>query len=197
MEEVFENLIKGFINNKIGIAENFISHALAERLKQSIFSLQEENLLLPAGTGNAEKLNHNTAIRSDTIYWLDKNHNDPHENEFLTTIETFIKYLNLHCYAGISDYEFHYSIYKKGSYYIKHLDQFKNDSHRAYSMISYLNADWQEADGGELLVQLENKQQKIAPTQGKTVLFKSNELPHEVLLTHKTRLSVTGWLKKS
>uniref|UniRef100_UPI004047D529 2OG-Fe(II) oxygenase family protein n=1 Tax=Flavobacterium sp. TaxID=239 RepID=UPI004047D529 len=38
--------------------------------------------------------------------------------------------------------------------------------------------------------------QKIAPTNRKTVFFKSNELVHEVLETHKPRLSVTGWLRR-
>ena len=30
---------------------------------------------------------------------------------------------------------------------------------------------------------------------GKTVFFKSSELAHEVLLTNKARMSITGWLK--
>jgi Rps23 Pro-64 3,4-dihydroxylase Tpa1-like proline 4-hydroxylase len=62
-------------------------------------------------------------------------------------------------------------------------------------MISYLNEGWEEADGGQLLVhQLENNQ-LINPSQGKTVFFKSDELEHEVLVTNKRRMSVTGWLK--
>jgi SM-20-related protein len=38
--------------------------------------------------------------------------------------------------------------------------------------------------------------QKIAPEQGTTVFFKSNELQHEVLVTQQQRMSITGWLKR-
>jgi len=45
------------------------------------------------------------------------------------------------------------------------------------------------------MIHQENNNQKISPTQGKTVFFKSNELVHEVLVTQNTRMSITGWLK--
>jgi SM-20-related protein len=48
----------------------------------------------------------------------------------------------------ITDYEFHYSLYEKVTF-TQHVDQFQNNSSRKYSM-SYLNSDWQPADGGEL-----------------------------------------------
>ena len=76
------------------------------------------------------------------------------------------------------------------------LDQFKNNSNRQYSMISYLNNNWQELDGGQLLIHQEDGNRSISPTQGKTVLFKSDELLHEVLVTNQRRMSVTGWLKR-
>ena len=63
-------------------------------------------------------------------------------------------------------------------------------------MISYLNVGWIKEDGGQLLIQLDHHDQSITPTNGKTVFFKSNELEHEVLLTTKNRMSITGWLKK-
>jgi SM-20-related protein len=62
-------------------------------------------------------------------------------------------------------------------------------------MISYLNNNWQPNDGGELMIYKESSIQKITPNEGKTILFKSNEMPHEVLLTNQPRMSVTGWLK--
>jgi SM-20-related protein len=42
----------------------------------------------------------------------------------------------------------------------------------------------------------QTKNQAIAPIQGKTVFFKSDELQHEVLVTNERRFSVTGWLKR-
>lgn len=194
--EDFETLIAGYLKNNIGISEQFLSTELAEHLKQHLLALHEQKRLASAGTGNAHKLNHNTEVRSDAIYWLDRAHENPHENDFFDRIDAFIVYLNESCYAGITGYEFHYSLYEAGSFYKKHLDQFKNNGRRQYSMISYLNAGWQDSDGGQLLVHRETGDQTISPTQGKTVFFKSSELLHEVLVTNTRRLSVTGWLKR-
>jgi SM-20-related protein len=195
MENSFEALIATYIENKVGISEHFLSAELANNLKQNLIALNEDSLLMAAGIGNSEKLSYDGAIRSDSIYWLDKKHNNAFENEFFAQIEEFIKYLNSSCYAGITGYEFHYSLYESGDFYLKHLDQFKNNPSRKYSMISYLNSNWQESDGGELLIHQLDNNQKITPTQGKTVFFKSDELVHEVLLTQNTRMSITGWLK--
>jgi SM-20-related protein len=195
MENSFETLIATYIENKVGISEHFLSATLANNLKQNLIVLNEQSLLMDAGTGNSEAVAYDSSVRSDSIYWLDKKHNNEFENEFFAQIEAFIIYLNQTCYAGITGYEFHYSLYESGDFYLKHLDQFKNNPSRKYSMISYLNSNWHESDGGELLIHQTNNNQKIAPTQGKTVFFKSDELVHEVLVTQKTRMSITGWLK--
>jgi Rps23 Pro-64 3,4-dihydroxylase Tpa1-like proline 4-hydroxylase len=197
MEKNFEILIANFIENNIGVSEDFLSKNLSEHLKINLLDLNKEKLLLLAGTGNVEKLIHNAAVRSDSIYWLDRKNENQYENEFFDQIEDFIKYLNKTCYAGITGYEFHYSLYEIGSFYKKHIDRFQNNSDRKYSLISYLNADWVEGDGGQLLIHQDSGNQKISPTQGKTVFFKSNELEHEVLVTNQRRMSITGWLKGS
>ncbi|RED22412.1 SM-20-related protein [Flavobacterium cutihirudinis] len=195
MVDSFEDLIASYIENKIGISERFMSDALADNLKQNLINLNAESLLLTAGIGNSEKFALDGTIRKDVIYWLDKKHNNVFENEFFDIIDAFVLYLNESCFAGITGYEFHYSLYEKGDFYLKHLDQFKNNSSRKYSMISYLNSNWKESDGGELMIHQNNSQEKISPIQGKTVFFKSNELVHEVLVTQNTRMSITGWLK--
>jgi SM-20-related protein len=60
-------------------------------------------------------------------------------------------------------------------------------------MISYLNSDWQPADGGELMIH-QNRNQNYAHAR-KDCFFKSDELLHEVLVTQNIRMSITGWLK--
>ncbi|KOP35767.1 proline hydroxylase [Flavobacterium sp. WLB] len=195
MDDSFEDLIASYMENKIGISERFISDELSNNLKQNLIDLNAASLLLAAGIGNSEKLSFDGKIRNDAIYWLDKKHNNVFENEFFDKIDAFVPYLNESCFAGITGYEFHYSLYEKGDFYLKHLDQFKNNSSRKYSMISYLNSNWKESDGGELMIHQNNSEQKISPIQGKTVFFKSNELVHEVLVTQNTRMSITGWLK--
>ncbi len=129
------------------------------------------------------------------ICWLDRIHNDEHENTFFDLIDNFISYLNSSCYTGITDYEFHYTRYPAGTFYKKHHDQFQNNTSRAFSMIMYLNANWQEKDGGELCLHHDDRLQIISPLSGKCVFFKSNEMAHEVYQTNEPRLSITGWLK--
>ena len=197
METSFETLIASYIENKVGIAEHFLSDSLCDSLKLQLLTLRADSLLLAAGTGNSDLLSYDSSVRGDSIYWLDKKHNNPFENAFFVEIEAFIAYLNESCYAGITGYEFHYALYESGSFYKKHLDQFKNNTDRKYSMITYLNSDWQASDGGELFIHQKDNNLKIPPTQGKTVFFKSDELEHEVLPTQKVRMSITGWLKGS
>ena len=195
MNAVFDVLINSFIDNKVGIADDFLSKPLAALLKENLIALYADKQMLAAGIGNNTALQHDKLIRSDRIYWLDRSHNNPSEIAFFELMDSFVSYLNSTCYTGITGYEFHYALYEKGSFYKKHLDQFKNNKSRAFSMIMYLNVDWQQNDGGELCIYHSDHQQLIAPINGTCVFFKSSELEHEVLMTHQPRLSITGWLK--
>jgi SM-20-related protein len=195
MEKSFEALISSYVETKVGIAEHFLSDTLSIYLKENVLNLQKQKLMQPAGTGNTGNVVHNTNVRGDSIYWLDRNHNNKYENDFLDQMDAFVSFLNISCYTGIKDYEFHYTIYEQGSFYKKHIDQFQNNQNRAYSIISYLNEEWTDLDGGHLLIHLDDQEQKISPTSGKTVFFKSNEIEHEVMITNTARFSITGWLK--
>jgi SM-20-related protein len=197
MQKTFENLIETYLTDKVGISEHFLSESHSQHLKSNLLTLYAQNELKTAGTGNENTILKDTAIRSDKIYWLDKSHNDPHENAFLVLIDDFVSYLNETCYTGITSYEFHYALYEKGSFYKRHLDRFRNDDSRLFSMITYLNADWKEGDGGELSIFHDTGDvQNISPTNGKSVFFKSDELEHEVLETMVPRMSITGWLRR-
>ena len=110
-------------------------------------------------------------------------------------IDLFVLHLNSTCYTGIIAYEFHYVYYESGSFYKKHIDQFKNNDSRQYTMIFYLNENWELKDGGELCIHHSEKLQNISPQNGKSVFFKSSEVLHEVLTTNKERFSITGWFK--
>ncbi|MES2277176.1 MAG: 2OG-Fe(II) oxygenase [Bacteroidota bacterium] len=195
MEKTFDTLIDSYLETQVGIADNFLSTALADNLKDNLAALFRDKQLRAAGTGNDTLTVHNKLVRSDSIYWLDRLHNDTHENNFFDLMDQFVGYLNRTCYAGIIGYEFHYTLYEKGDFYKKHIDQFQNNGSRAYSMIMYLNTDWMPEDGGELCIHHAKRLQYIAPMNGKSVFFKSTELEHEVLITDKPRMSITGWLK--
>jgi len=195
LQALFDTLINSFVENEVGITENFLSLPLSAFLKQNLLALYDKEQMLSAGTGNSTLILRNKMVRSDKIYWLDPLRENIHETSFFKLMDSFIDYLNATCYTGITGYEFHYTLYEKGSFYKKHIDQFKSNKDRAYSMIMYLNTDWQPADGGELCIHHSNYVQHISPDNGKCVFFKSSALEHEVLVTHEPRFSITGWLK--
>jgi SM-20-related protein len=59
-----------------------------------------------------------------------------------------------------------------------------------------LNDDWLEEDGGQLLVYQNEEVQSISPQSKTAVFFKSDEMEHEVSISNRSRMSITGWLKR-
>lgn len=196
MHNQFDLLIDSYLGNKVGIDTNFITERLSNGLQQNILQLQRDEMMMTAGIGNEEVRDPGQKMRGDKIYWMDKSHTNIYEQEFIQLAEDFINHLNSTCYTGINGYEFHYAVYEEGSFYKRHKDQFKNDSTRKYSLISYLNENWLEEDGGQLLVYQNEVAQTILPHSQTAVFFKSDEMEHEVTKAHRSRMSITGWLKR-
>lgn len=142
-------------------------------------------------TGESKIINE---IRGDYTFWLDKERDQENLHVF-DTLEEVKMIINRYCYLSLSDYEFHLALYPIGSFYKKHLDQFKGRNNRMISMIIYLNEGWKNGDGGELKIYPEGKESKIIePLENRCILFRSDVLYHEVLPTLKPRRSLTGWM---
>lgn len=196
MYNPFDLMIDSYLDNNIGIDHSFLNEKLCTGLQQNILQLLSDDLMTTAGIGNEVIKDGKQKMRGDKIYWMDKSHDNIFEQEFLQQVENFIEYLNRSCYTGINGYEFHYAVYEEGSFYKKHKDQFKNDSNRKYSLINYLNNNWLEEDGGQLVVYQNETAQTIQPQSQTSVFFKSDEMEHEVIKANRSRMSVTGWLKR-
>jgi SM-20-related protein len=196
MNNRFDILIDSYLDHKIGIDAGFLSEALSNGLQQNIHQLQKDELMTPAGIGNKEVKDTRQTMRGDKIWWMDKSHDNEYEQQFLQVVEDFIEHLNRTCYTGINGYEFHYAVYEEGSFYKRHRDQFKNDTDRKFSLINYLNDDWLEEDGGQLLVYQDETVQNILPHSQTAVFFKSDEMEHEVTKANRSRMSISGWLKQ-
>ena len=192
----FDVLIDSYLSNNIGIDIGFLNETLSNGLYENIAKFQTNEMMAVAGIGNDEAKDSQQKMRSDAIYWMDKSHDNIFEQEFLQLAEDFIAHLNMTCYTGINEYEFHYALYEEGSFYKRHKDQFKNDNNRKYSLISYLNEDWLEEDGGQLLIYQNESVQKILPHSQTAVFFKSDEMEHEVTVANRCRMSISGWLKQ-
>jgi SM-20-related protein len=196
MTHPFDVLIDSYLDNNIGIATNFLNKRLSNGLQQNILQLQQDDMMVAAGIGNNPIKDTHQKMRGDKIYWMDKSHDNIYEQEFLQHIDSFIEQLNSTCYTGINGYEFHYAVYEEGSFYKRHKDQFKNDSNRKYSLINYLNNNWKKEDGGQLVVYKNEIAQTIQPQSQTAVFFKSDEVEHEVIMANRSRMSITGWLKR-
>ena len=199
MISIDKEKIKAIINSveKQGyiVLEECINKERLESIQSRILSLKESDLK-KAGVGRSSQLQNNSDIRRDKIQWLEnKNKVD---NEYLQLMEALRIELNQSLYIGLFDYEAHYSIYKEGDFYKQHIDALKGKSNRVLSTVFYLNENWQEDNGGELVLYDQDKKtilEAIIPKAGTMVIFLSEQFPHEVLAAKKTRYSIAGWFR--
>jgi SM-20-related protein len=195
----FEELIEGMLERGFGVCNDFLSPALLISLRSRLRSLYADQEMKAAGVGRSDGFRESGKIRGDVIHWLEPNV-DPAEDELLAQLKSFVEHLNSTCYAGIRSQEFHFALYPSASGYKRHLDQFKSDAGRLFSLVIYLNDVWLDSDGGQLRVypaggQLEGLD--VYPKAGRAVFFRADELEHEVIPAPlRERLSVAGWFKK-
>lgn len=161
--------------------------------------LQRRDQFVPAGVGRAAANRRAAAIRADTTLWLDGD--SPAQREFLAAMDTLRIRLNRSLLLGLQDYEGHYAHYRPGAGYRRHLDAFRGAGdgapRRVLSVVFYLNLDWDERDGGELVLWDESGDEllRAAPADGSALLFLSAEFPHEVLPPRVDRYSIAGWFR--
>ncbi|MCF8449890.1 MAG: 2OG-Fe(II) oxygenase [Taibaiella sp.] len=196
MEAKFEELIESFITNKIGISEVFLTDKLATALQQNLLRLNRDSRLINANIGNAIIKDKSQKIRGDKTCWLDNKSKNDAEIEFLDIVRQFMVHLNKTCFTGINACEFHYALYEEGTSYNRHIDQLRNNYNRKFSMISYLNDNWEESNGGQLIIHNTEEAQQILPNIRKTIFFQSDVIEHEVAVANRPRMSITGWLKR-
>jgi len=176
------------------VIDDFLTPNVLSNLKKYFREKEIQDKLDKAAVGAAGDSKIINEIRGDYTYWLDKAR-DQKELEIFETLDEVKMMINRFCFLSLSDYEFHLALYPKGSFYKKHLDQFKGRNNRMISMIIYLNENWQHGDGGELKIYPEGNEEKIIqPIENRCILFRSDVLYHEVLPTNKPRKSVTGWM---
>lgn len=143
-----------------------------------------------AALTNGEQI---SQIRGDKTRWIDTQ--CPIGLQYLHSIENLGVFLNRQYYLGIRRAEAHYAFYKQGMGYLWHKDNRKNERHRIISAVFYLNEDWQEQDGGHLmLIDKQEQQHSIIPKANRLIIFDS-DLLHQVAITQKPRYSIATWLR--
>ncbi|MFC5194301.1 2OG-Fe(II) oxygenase [Bizionia hallyeonensis] len=196
----YERIIDDILTKKYSLVENFFTNLEVLELRKSLLEKHEADVFKKAAIGNRVNEVIEKSIRGDVILWIDENRADPLEVAFFNKINNLIDYLNKTCFLGILHKEFHYALYREGTFYKRHLDTFQNDDRRKLSFVCYLNEDgWLPENGGELVLYVnengEETEKVIYPFPGRVVIFESQLLEHEVKPVKTERLSITGWLK--
>lgn len=193
--DVFTSISETLRNQDYVIINNVFSTLQLESLFSDIKNTGS-NEFRPAGIGREKEHQLNPFVRKDRIYWLDMDYLPT--RFYLQWAEKLRLHLNRELFLGLFDYECHYAHFPKKAFYKKHLDTFKGSSNRRLSTILYLNPAWKPDDGGELIIYAKDNTtilEKVAPSFGKMVVFISEEVPHEVLVTNCSRYSLTGWFR--
>ena len=186
LDKISDNLVdKGYIilDIKDPIIQSLAKHAL-----------ELDNFTL-ALIGRDDLKQEQLDIRSDETVWLDED-NDV-DGLYLKAMQSLQEGMNERLFMGLKYHEAHYSHYKPGTFYQKHLDAFRGKSSRKLTTVLYLNESWKADYGGDLLIydEADNLLERVVPNFGRLVIFLSDSFPHEVLISNRDRYSIAGWFR--
>ncbi|MEO9275526.1 2OG-Fe(II) oxygenase [Marinomonas sp. 5E14-1] len=195
-EEPFANLLMDLRTKGWSIQDDFFSADFTQALVDEAENIENVQMQL-AGVGRKQDHQILQDARRDYIQWIDPD--KPIRTDFLKVMESLRVVLNRYLFIGLFDYEAHFARYEKGAFYEKHVDAFKGESNRVLSTVLYLNENWQEGDGGELVIYDEHNPDievgRFFPKKGRLAIFLSECFYHEVVVAHRTRHSIAGWFR--
>lgn len=193
-EALFDQMADGLSVPGYAIMDDFIDADAVAQMVQWIEGMRTEGEMKKAGIGKEINFQVDASVRGDFIRWIGPEETHPEIADFLRTMNAFLLYLNRTCFLGLRDFESHLTYYPADTFYKRHVDRFQQKSHRVVSFVLYLNQQWKPGDGGELMLYPEGLPEvKVEPLAGRLACFRS-ELPHEVLLSHQPRYSITSWM---
>lgn len=192
-EEQWLGWMDQLAENDYVIVDDFISESLFSNIMDFFHEMESADKLKKAGIGAQQDFLVKTEIRGDFIYWLDENR-DAELSSFFGLKDELTQNLKQFCYLSLSGSEFHIAKYPEGSHYHRHFDQFNERTNRQITVLIYLNKNWKNGDGGELVIYKDGQEFLVEPLAKRLLLFKSDKIEHEVLTTNVPRYSLTGWL---
>ncbi len=155
-----------------------------------------QGLFQSAHTAN----DHTGTIRNDQTFWLDQNNmtENPVNIKIFKILDRILSELKSYYRISLDHSECHFAHYQAGCFYKKHSDQAAKNNKRFFSFVIYLNENWLEENGGRLVGYDLNDREifNILPQIGQMIIFKS-DIIHEVLISNRSRWSLTGWFRTS
>ena len=185
-----------------GVIDGYSTDGDSLRLRNECEAACKTGDFKRAGVGRAQSVKINEEIRSDQILWLSPENIFPEQQSYLAKVEFLRLALNERFILGLFDFEGHFALYPEGGFYKAHLDCHAGSNARVFTVILYLNEEWNTGDGGELKLWTTCGEKSgsfvlIEPKMGTIVCFPSADYWHEVLPTIKSRRSITGWFRRS
>ncbi len=189
-----EQIADGLSGKGFAIIDNFLSKGEVENILSTDEFRNSKLHFKKAGVGKPQSRQIIESIRGDYIQWIDPSAPSMAIRVYTDRVYTLIHYINQQLFLSLKDVELHMTLYPVGTFYKRHLDQFKSDDHRKLSVICYLNVDWKAEQGGQLRMHLPEGSLDVYPESGRLVCFRSDLIEHEVMPASRERLSLTGWM---
>jgi SM-20-related protein len=163
-------------------------------LREDLVRLREAGALAPAAVGRGAGRGQRAEIRGDATLWLDDPRAGAAAAAYLASLDALRTAINRRLFLGADAIEAHYAEYPAGARYARHRDRFRDDDARVVSLVTYLNPDWRDEDGGALRLALDTGEIDIVPRTGSIVFL--SELEHEVLPASRERRSIAAWMRR-
>ncbi len=175
-------------------------HALPRAWVQELFQTVSElnpQRFKAAGVGRADQHLTDETIRKDQIVWIEGR--EGAQGNWLSFAAGLQRELNRQLLLGLFSFESHFAHYAPGAFYKTHVDAFKGQANRVLSVVLYLNPEWSDADGGEMVLYSDTVPTKelcrVTPIAGTLAVFLSEDFPHEVKPSKRDRYSIAGWYR--
>lgn len=199
------------------IIEDFLPEELQQCLRQDVQNLRKEGYFKIARIGQDATNILNRQIREAQTCFIGGKRDIPNSDarsQLISILERTGQYLSDDPILQSPTLdenlsELLYAYYPQGGFYRRHRDAILGSASvlRTYSLLLYLNKDWQGTDGGYLRMHMDSGGDElpegevpnyidVAPKGGTLVLFDSEKVPHEVLDTNSERLAVVGWYNR-
>lgn len=199
-DDVLDQIANDLSRQSWSVQTEAIPEAFLTALREQLLHMSPENFQA-AGIGRSQDHTLDPSVRRDKVRWIEGD--TAAEQLWLDWAAHLQRGLNRRLFMGLFSFESHFAHYRPGDFYKKHFDAFRPDglergARRELSLVVYLNPDWLEQDGGELVLFdpfSDEELARIQPEYGTVVAFLSTEIPHEVLPARRDRYSIAGWFR--
>ena len=178
------------------VVPDYHEQDLVKVLHQDLSAYQASDVLSRAGIGRGNDFKIDDNIRGDKTHWLTRESRA--QARYMAIMENFRIAMNRRLFLGLFEFESHFALYEPGTFYQKHKDSFRGAANRILTTVTYLNENWRSDDGGYLIIyhpETDLEETRIKPEAGTLVIFLSEEIPHEVEKTNRSRASIAGWFR--